>query len=332
MDLHVAGRVKQDTVITPVASALAAPHDVVTMPPCKLCNPVAAVRTDATLVHPESQQLPFPPEVALHRHVETRFKVRFPGGVKRVSLLADGHVPFDRHVRCSVEIDAEWHAIPALDISGEAPVIGSTWREVLGLPPRRTFPRVSPFDPPPQLLTDRMVHGVWESETFAYAESKDDGTDRYRGLAGGRHVTPTLEGGSVLVKPEVARRQLDEDEAERRRREAEHRLRDGDIVSDPEDDTPSRPEWDKKVPEPSKQKALRRFHGSVRLSALRLGRDASVVADEIVAQLAALPGAEVEVTLEIRALLADGVPDDVVRTVTENAATLKFSSQGFEED
>jgi hypothetical protein len=57
-----------------------------------------------------------------------------------------------------------------------------------------------------------------------------------------------------------------------------------------------------------------------------------VVADEIVAQLAALPGAEVEVTLEIRADVAEGVPDDVVRTVTENAATLKFSSQGFEED
>jgi hypothetical protein len=40
----------------------------------------------------------------------------------------------------------------------------------------------------------------------------------------------------------------------------------------------------------------------------------------------------VEVTLEIRAEVAEGVPDDVVRTVTENAATLKFSSQGFEEE
>jgi predicted AAA+ superfamily ATPase len=173
---------------------------------------------------------------------------------------------------------------------------------------------------------------MWESETFAYAESKDDGTGRYRGLAGGRHVTPTLEGGSILVKREVARRQMDEDEEEHRRRESEHRRQDGDLASHPEVDIASRSEWNQTVPVPLKPKVLHRFHGSVRLSALRLGRDASVIADEIVAQLAALPGAEVEVTLEIRAEVADGVPDDVVRTVTENAATLKFSSQGFEED
>lgn len=194
------------------------------------------------------------------------------------------------------------------------------------------LPRVKDAD----VLLNAVASGVsslmWGSETFAYAESKDDSTDRCRGLAGGRHISPTLEGGSVLVKPGVARRQMDEDEAEHRRREAEQRRRDGDLSPDPEVDTLSHTKWEETVLEPLKPKALRRFHGSVRLSALRLGRDASVVADEIVAQLAALPGAEVEVTLEIRALLAEGVPDDVVRTVTENAATLKFSSQGFEED
>jgi hypothetical protein len=38
-----------------------------------------------------------------------------------------------------------------------------------------------------------------------------------------------------------------------------------------------------------------------------------------------------EVTLEIEAHLPDGAPEDVVRTVTENASTLKFTDQGFEE-
>jgi hypothetical protein len=44
---------------------------------------------------------------------------------------------------------------------------------------------------------------------------------------------------------------------------------------------------------------------------------------------AGLLGAEVKVTLEIAASVTDGVPDNVVRIVTKNGRTLKFSSQGF---
>ena len=56
------------------------------------------------------------------------------------------------------------------------------------------------------------------------------------------------------------------------------------------------------------------------------------MAEEVVAHLAGLPGAEVTVTLEIEALIPDGAPENVVRTVTENAAALKFASHGFEEE
>jgi hypothetical protein len=38
----------------------------------------------------------------------------------------------------------------------------------------------------------------------------------------------------------------------------------------------------------------------------------------------------VKVTMEINAEIPSGAPDQVVRTVTENCRTLKFSSQGFE--
>jgi hypothetical protein len=67
------------------------------------------------------------------------------------------------------------------------------------------------------------------------------------------------------------------------------------------------------------------------LDPARVGRDASKIADEVVAHLAGLVGAKVEVTLEVEAEIPAGVPDHVVRTVTENARTLKFKSQGFEE-
>jgi hypothetical protein len=38
----------------------------------------------------------------------------------------------------------------------------------------------------------------------------------------------------------------------------------------------------------------------------------------------------VRVTLEIEAEIPQGAPDNVVRTVTENSRTLKFTGSGFE--
>ena len=43
-------------------------------------------------------------------------------------------------------------------------------------------------------------------------------------------------------------------------------------------------------------------------------------------------GSRVRVTLEIEAELPNGAPDQVVRTVTENVKTLKFTSQRFERE
>jgi hypothetical protein len=48
--------------------------------------------------------------------------------------------------------------------------------------------------------------------------------------------------------------------------------------------------------------------------------------------LAALPGAEVDVTLEVHVRVPQGVEDDVVRVVSENAAALKFDHASFEGD
>ncbi len=62
---------------------------------------------------------------------------------------------------------------------------------------------------------------------------------------------------------------------------------------------------------------------------MRVGLDASLVADEVIAHLTALLGAKVTVTLEVEAEIPDSAPDQVVRTVTENSLTLKFTSQGF---
>jgi hypothetical protein len=70
----------------------------------------------------------------------------------------------------------------------------------------------------------------------------------------------------------------------------------------------------------------------VNLDAARVGRDASRVADEVIAHLAGQVGADVTVILEIDASLPDGASDQIVRTVTENSRTLKFTSHGFESE
>ena len=61
-------------------------------------------------------------------------------------------------------------------------------------------------------------------------------------------------------------------------------------------------------------------------------RDASRIADEVIAHLAGLVGATVKVTMEEEAEIPSGATDNVVRTVTENSRALKFTSQGFEKE
>jgi len=67
-------------------------------------------------------------------------------------------------------------------------------------------------------------------------------------------------------------------------------------------------------------------------SAARVARDAGRIADEVIAHLAGLVGSTVKVTLEIEAQVEAGTPENVVRTVTENSRTLKFTTHGFEEE
>ena len=79
--------------------------------------------------------------------------------------------------------------------------------------------------------------------------------------------------------------------------------------------------------EPPKPK---RFHGTVQLDAQRVGRDAGTIAQEVISHLAGIIGADVKVTIEIDAIIPSGASEQIVRTVTENCRTLKFTSQGFE--
>ena len=184
----------------------------------------------------------------------------------------------------------------------------------------------------PEILIRAIQDGLglllWTDESFAYADAFDEATSRYRGLRCGREV-PLLDPASdgLLVKPEVAIAQQNaEPAAAATGAGVAETVPTGSAGSHAAEGTSPGP-----TPTPPEQKA-RRFHGAVTLDATRVGRDASQIADEVIAHLAGLVGAKVTVTLEIEAEIPSGAPDHVVRTVTENSRTLKFSSQGFERE
>ena len=172
----------------------------------------------------------------------------------------------------------------------------------------------------PEILVQTVRDGIamltWQKDTFGYAESYDEVASRYRGLVCGRGATIPSDGAGLLVKPEVAARQQD----------AENPTR-----PNPQPDADTNAGTDTIAGRPAPP-SLRRFHGSARLDAERVGRDAGQIADAVIAHLAGQLRAEVTVTIEIEARFPDGADPRVVRTVTENCRTLKFHQQGFEEE
>ena len=169
---------------------------------------------------------------------------------------------------------------------------------------------------------------TWEEESFAFADSFDESTGRYRGLRGGQLVAlADADSPGLLVKGDVARAQLDADRANvpAGGGPGEHGTGVGGATTPAQGTTQPGP------PKPA-DAPPKRFHGTVTLDAARVGRDASRVAEEVIAHLTGLVGAKVTVTLEIEAEIPSGASDHVVRTVTENSRTLKFTSQGFEKE
>ncbi len=183
-----------------------------------------------------------------------------------------------------------------------------------------------------QVLLAAVREGIgllsWQQDSFAYADGWDENRNRYRGLRAGQLISVTLDGESMIVKPEIAAEQL-KAEAEPKPEAPTYEpgtpgQGEGHVSSGGQAKTPIG------TGEQVKTKP-RRFHGAVTLEAPRLSRDAGRIAEEIVQHLVGLLGTEVEVTLEIHANIPDGAPDNIVRTVTENCRTLRFKTHGFEE-
>jgi hypothetical protein len=188
----------------------------------------------------------------------------------------------------------------------------------------------------PAVLAGAVRDGLrlltWEQDSFAYADSFDEAAGRYRGLRAGQNVPVSdTDPTGLIVKPEVARRQFDAEEALVGQAVGPRGAAAGTAAGagTPGAGAPADAAGPRAGAGPAAS-PHRRFHGSVALDPLRAGADAGRIAREVIAHLAGLPGAQVRVTLEIEAQVPDGVPDHVERIVTENSRTLKFTTHGFE--
>jgi hypothetical protein len=178
------------------------------------------------------------------------------------------------------------------------------------------------------VLLDAVHSGIalltWNPDTFAYASAFDDATGRYSGLVAGQHAPVVLDAASVLVKPQVAVRQEDAVTATTANRLSadDGGLKSAVDTTEPESSAPLGGRVAAVTP-------LTRFYGRVPLDPVRMLRDLGEIADAVVAQLGRAD-ADIKVTLEIEADAPDGFPEDVRRTVSENARTLRFTAQEFE--
>jgi hypothetical protein len=159
----------------------------------------------------------------------------------------------------------------------------------------------------------------WQQDGFATADGFSG--DRFPGLTVGSHALVTA--GTLLVRPEVAEAQLEQERRTREEAASEGKLPDGQQPRD----------WlgDERAGAPAGPARPHRFHGVVTLDPERLNRDFGRVVQEVISHLTGLFGTEVEIIVEIVAKNAEGFPDPTVRNVTENARTLRFTDHDFEE-
>lgn len=176
-----------------------------------------------------------------------------------------------------------------------------------------------------QVLTDCIIRGVnqpvW-AEFFAYADGYDEKAKRYVNLQYGKSIQVELNGASILVKPNAARKQIDLESGGNG---------EGAQPVNMETWRTNAKAGTGQAPITIKSGKPSRFYGSTTIEPDRLGSEARKIAEEVIQHLAALVGANVEVTIEIKATVPRGVDEKTVRTVTENCKALKVSG-GFEED
>ena len=182
------------------------------------------------------------------------------------------------------------------------------------------------------VLLDTIRKGVMAEDGFAIAETFDG--SRYTNLKLRAEIFGEVPLYGIIVKKEVAERQLAEDE---RKRQSTVRSEPAASSTDTQQSTAGQyaGEAHETSDEPSVSvpdvKKNRHFSMDVPLDSVRINKEISTYVSEVLSHLMNLPGAEVDIRLDVDIHVPDGAPSNVVTTVSENCRTLKIESFRFEE-
>lgn len=231
----------------------------------------------------------------------------------RVSKKVRGEYLITKYSAASLRIDLDryvWQNVPHVRLK-------TLWEYMASYP---YLPRLKDEQVLIEAVQDGIAQITW-SDNFAYAEAFDETKQRYLGVKFGQRGSVILDDRSLIVKPEVVLAQIP--------KESGGATEGGELPARPGRGTEKSSQA---VPGTSAEPRVRRFHGTVNLDPLRLTRDISVIAEEVVQHFTSLVGAQVEVTLEITVKSEDEIPERVVRVVSENCRTLKFKNNEFEKE
>lgn len=158
---------------------------------------------------------------------------------------------------------------------------------------------------------------------FAYAESWDEGTNSYKGVAIDKSAnTPVVvDSQSVIITPGVALAYLAARTENIPALDGKPSASPGNGAGSTSGETASSGGDGGR---PGVERLPTRFVGTVLISAERPARDIHQIVEAIVEQLTTLPGSEVTLKLEIDAEVPAGLDRAKVRTLLENATTLGF--------
>ena len=209
------------------------------------------------------------------------------------------------------------------------------------------LPRVSSD----QVILDALINSAAAlsgESTFHLADSFDEASGRYSGLrAQQASSTQPSSLTGYIVKDEVALAQIEADQlASQRAKEqagsaAPSISTTGYNPSTVSDATPgvarqgftsggsTATDTPAAVSEPPKTQLPSRYVASVKLDPSRASLQMSAFVEEVMSHLQALPGAQIEMTLEVQVNAPGGIDEQTARIVLENSAALKIDKPGL---
>jgi hypothetical protein len=160
--------------------------------------------------------------------------------------------------------------------------------------------------------------------TFGYADSFDEASEAYAGLAYAKAAPELFPPTAVLVRPDMA--------AEQSRPAPTQKQTGAEAPTDPSSNGDVTAEDQTAAVGTAVPGKPRRFYGAVELDMIRPVKAFDAVLNAVVMELQRTPGAKVRITVEIEAEADAGFEEQDIGVVRDNARQLKFraDSTGFE--